>query len=232
MTGIGQKFLQATRYPPAEKLVLEPPPAAPLKEVSLPTPGRRGEASLPDLLASRRSRRKFSGKAVSIEDFSYLLWAADGISSPDLPLKLRTAPSAGAKHPLDTYIVVSRVETLEPGVYRYRVQDHSLEMLRAGDYEKAIIQAAAGQDWIERSAAVLIWIGVFARTTEKYGERGYRYVHLDAGHVCENVYLACESLGLGVTGIAALIDEDVNTIVGADGTAESVVYMAALGTVR
>ncbi len=232
MMDIGQKFYQATKYPPTDKLELEPPAEEPLKTVTLPPPGRGREANLSDLLAARRSRRKFTGKSVPLQDFSYLLWASDGLSSADAPVTFRTAPSAGAKHPLDTYVVVTRVEGLEPGVYKYRVEDHSLSMLRAGDFEKAVIQAAAGQDWIQKSAAVFIWIAVFQRTTERYKERGYRYVLLDAGHICQNLYLAVESLGLGMTGIAALIDDHVNTIVGADGAGESIVYMAAVGAIK
>ena len=114
-------------------------------------------------------------------------------------------------------------------VYRYMVEGHSLELLRRGDFEAEAVDAAAGQEWIRGSAAVFVWTAVFERTTSRYKDRGYRYVFLDAGHIAENLYLAVEALGLGMTAIAALMDDAVNAIVGADGTDESVVYMAALG---
>jgi len=187
--------------------------------------------TLAKLLASRRSRRKFTGERISLEDLSFLLWAADGVSSKGLPPHLRTAPSAGARHPLDTYCVVTRVNGLDKGIYRYRVENHALELLRQGDFEEAAVIAAAGQEWLRGSAVVFIWIAEFARTTSRYKQRGYRYVFLDAGHICQNLYLAAESLSLGVTGIAALIDDEVNALVGADGREYSIVYMAALGRV-
>jgi len=229
MTGIGPEFYQATKYAPREKVRPAPPGEKPLKTVELPPPSGAGPKPLADLLASRRSRRKFASETITLEDFSFLLWAADGVAAPDLPPIFRTAPSAGARHPIDTYVVAKRVGGLEPGVYKYGVEGHSLAMIREGDFEEAAAKAAAGQDWIIGSAAVLIWTAVFERTTSKYSDRGYRYVFLDAGHIGQNLYLACESLGLGMTAIAALIDDEVNAIVGADGRGESVVYMAALG---
>jgi SagB-type dehydrogenase family enzyme len=229
VSGIGELFHQATKYPPPTEPDLPGLPAGPLRTVELPEPGDRIEGDLGKLLGTRRSRRKFSGEPISLEDLSGLLWAADGVTAAEPPGKYRTAPSAGARHPIDTYVVVNRVDGLEKGVYKYGVEEHSLALLREGDYERATAQAAAGQDWIIGSAVVLIWIGVFHRTTERYSERGYRYVFLDAGHICQNLYLACEAMGFGVTGIAALVDDAVNAIVGVDGAAESVVYMAALG---
>ena len=232
MTGIGPEFYRATKWEAETQVKREPLPSEPLKVVNLPAGAPPAGKALGGLLASRRSRRKFSGEMITLEEFSYLLWAADGIAAPDMPPGKRTAPSAGARHPIDAYVVVNRVGGLDPGVYKYGVEDHSLAMLREGDFEKATAKAAAGQDWIIGSAAVFVWTAVFERTTSKYQDRGYRFVFLDAGHIGQNLYLACEALGLGVTTIAALIDDEVNAIVGADGRDESVVYMAALGRVE
>jgi len=231
MASEGDRFLQSTKYPPERKPDYGPVPGEPLDVVKLPTPAGAPEARLSDLLSARRSRRKFTGGSISLGDLGYLAWAADGVSEPDMPPLYRTAPSAGARHPLETYLLVNRVEGLEPGVYRYGVEGHELEQLRKGDFSEAAVTAAAGQEWVRSAAVVFVWTARFERTTSKYRDRGYRYVFLDAGHVGQNLYLAVESLGLGMTAIAALTDDEVNAIVGADGTEESVVYMAALGTI-
>lgn len=229
MTHVGREFLQGTKYPPKKPSTLGPP-ADGIEVVSLPEAEPPEGAELGRLLASRRSRRKFAGGSISLADLSYLLWAADGLTQPERSSRFRTAPSAGARHPIDTYVVANRVNSLDDGIYRYLVEDHALVDVRQGEFESQTASAAAGQNWIVGSAAVFIWTAVFERTTNRYKERGYRYVFLDVGHIAQNLYLACESLGLGMTAIAALIDDEVNALVGADGVEESVLYMAALGT--
>lgn len=229
MSSIGAQFYQATKYGAGTVTDFGPLPQSPLASVDLPKP--RGRSALGKLLTGRRSRRKFTGEPISLGEFSFLLWAANGISAPGLASHFRTAPSAGARCPLDTYLVVLRVERLEKGIYLYRAQSHSIELVRKGDFETAAVKATAGQEWTRGSAFLFAWIAEFARTTSRYKDRGYRYVFLDAGHVCQNVYLAAESLGFGVTGIAALVDDEVNALVGVDGVKRSIVYMAALGKV-
>jgi SagB-type dehydrogenase family enzyme len=229
MPGIGAQFYEATKYAAGTPADYGALPQSPLAQVDLPKPHTRG--ALAKLLSSRRSRRKFTGEPISLDEFSFLLWASGGVAAPGLAPHFRTAPSAGARCPLDTYVIVLRVEGLEKGIYLYRVESHSLELVRKGDFEEPAVKATAGQEWIRGSAFVFAWIAEFARTTSRYKDRGYRYVFLDAGHVCQNVYLAAESLGFGTTGIAALVDDEVNALVGADGVERSIVYMAALGKV-
>jgi SagB-type dehydrogenase family enzyme len=229
MAGIGDLFYQATKYSAGKASDYGPAPAAPLATVELPKPKGGGKAALAKLLASRRSRRKFTAEPIGIDDLSFLLWAADGIAAKGLPPHKRTAPSAGARHPIDTYCIVTHVEGLEKGLYRYRVEGHTLELVRKGDFERAGVKATAGQEWTVGTAVIFIWMAEFARTTSRYKDRGVRYVFLDAGHICQNLYLAAESLGLGMTAIAALDDDETNALVGADGTEVSIVYMAAVG---
>lgn len=230
MHGTGRKFYELTKYPPAEKLSIAPVAPTPLEVVGLRAPAVESGGGLGELLAGRRSRRKFSGGAVTVEDLSFLVWASDGVSSPAVPPSRRTAPSAGAKHPVITYLVVNCVEGLDSGVYRYNVADHALEMLRRGDFEEAMVTVSGGQKWLRGASVVFVWTALFARTTDTYEERGYRYIFLDAGHICQNLYLAVEELQLGTTAIAVFIDDEVNALVGADGHEESVLYMAAVGT--
>jgi SagB-type dehydrogenase family enzyme len=230
MEGIGREFMRGTKWPAAGSTEYGPVESA--VRVPLSRPEARESASLSALLAARRSRRKFGGEAIGEPDLSWLLWAADGIAAQGGPVHFRTAPSAGARHPIDTYVAVLRVDGVEPGIYRYVVDGHALERIRTGDFESACIRAAAEQDWLTGAVAVVIWAAQFARTASRYKERGYRHVLLDAGHICQNLYLGCESIGLGITSIAALIDDEVNALVGIDGRDASVVYMAGVGNQR
>ena len=130
---------------------------------------------------------------------------------------------------METYLVVNSVEGIEPGVYHYAVQDHALEQLRAGDFRQAITRAALDQGMAARANVVFVWTAVFPRSKWKYLQRAYRYVYLDAGHVAQNVALAAVALGLGSCQIAALYDDESNTLLGVDGMQESTIYMTVVG---
>jgi SagB-type dehydrogenase family enzyme len=142
---------------------------------------------------------------------------------------LRSAPSAGALYPIETYLSIQMVEGVEPGIYHYDVRQHELDLLRPGDFRAAVAEAALDQDFLAEAAVVFAWTAVFARSKWKYKERAYRYVYLDAGHIAQNVALAAVALGLGSCQIAALYDDEVNAVLGVDGKEESIVYMTALG---
>jgi SagB-type dehydrogenase family enzyme len=142
---------------------------------------------------------------------------------------LRSVPSAGALYPVETYLSVQMVEAIEAGIYHYSVREHELELLRTGDFQAAVSEAALDQGFLAEAAVVFAWTAVFARSKWKYKERAYRYVYLDAGHIAQNVALAAVALGLGSCQIAALYDDEVNVILGVDGKEESIIYMTALG---
>lgn len=142
---------------------------------------------------------------------------------------LRSAPSAGALYPVETYLSVQAVEGIDPGIYHYGVREHELELLRAGDYRDAVAAAALDQGFLSEAAVVFAWTALFARSKWKYKERAYRYVYLDAGHIAQSAALAAASLGLGTCQIAALYDDEVNSLLGVDGKEESIIYMTALG---
>ena len=141
----------------------------------------------------------------------------------------RTAPSAGALYPVETYIIAHNVEGLERGVYHYNIRQHVLEEIRLGDHTDQICTAAMGQEVCGRSAVVFLWTAVFQRCKFKYGQRAYRYIYLDAGHIAENLALAAVSLGLASCPIAALYDDEVNAVPDVDGIEESVIYMTVVG---
>jgi SagB-type dehydrogenase family enzyme len=211
---------------PARPAVALPPPQPPA-------------ASLGDLIGARRSRRSFGSEPVSLEDLSTLLHVAYGIAGEGAgarpeTLHLRSVPSGGALYPLETYPVVRRIDGIEAGLYHYDPLRHALD--RAGDIEPT----AALEDTIIRlpglpdlagSCAVAFFVaGIFWRTRFKYGQRGYRWVLIEAGHVGQNLMLAAESLGLAALPYGGFWDRKVDSLLGLDGVNESVVYTLLAGS--
>jgi SagB-type dehydrogenase family enzyme len=188
--------------------------------------------TLDDALRKRKSMRSFTTKAITIEQLSYLLWASTGIQRKEMGFEFRTAPSAGALYPIETYIVINNVENLSKGVYHYNIKGHFLEELKAGDNSYNIAEAALDQNMCADAAVVFIWTGVFNRSKCKYGQRAYRYIYLDAGHIAENLALAATGVSLGSCQIAALFDDEVNKIIDVDGLDESTIYMSVVGNVK
>lgn len=199
------------------------------QKIELPPIESLGTTSLYETLKSRKSIRKFSKEPITKEELSYILWASTGILRIEKGHEFRTAPSAGALYPIETYIITNNVKDLEKGLYHYSIKEHLLEELELGDLGGDIALAALGQKMCRESAAVFIWTAIFHRSKWKYKQRAYRYIYLDAGHIAENLALASCSLGLGSCQIGALYDDEVNKILNVDGTLESVIYMSVVG---
>ena len=180
-------------------------------------------------LQNRRSIREFSEKPLSKEQLSYLLWASTGIQRKEFGFEFRTAPSAGALYPIETYVVINKVDSLPQGVYHYDIQHHTLETIKTGDFRTTLSNAALNQQMCAHAAVVFIWTAIFNRSKCKYGERAYRYIYLDAGHIAENLALSATSIHLGTCQIAALYDDEVNQIIDIDGTTESTLYLSVVG---
>ncbi|MDD2998932.1 MAG: SagB/ThcOx family dehydrogenase [Candidatus Riflebacteria bacterium] len=174
-------------------------PTMPL--ISLPDATSSGTLSLEKAIASRRSIRSFVDAAVSLAQISQLLWAAQGITSPQKGF--RAAPSAGATYPLSLFLITGNVETLAPGVYLYHPRQHALEKIVDGDRREQVCQAALSQRFIASAPAVIAIAGVLSRTTRRYGKRGEIYVYMEAGHAGQNIYLQAASLGLGTVAVGA-----------------------------
>ncbi len=198
--------------------------------ILLPSVAEPPGESLHSVLANRRSVREYEPSPLDLSQLSYLLWAADGVSARANGCEFRTAPSAGALYPVETYLVVNNVYGIVPGVYYYRPSDHCIFILSAGDYRAAITDAALGQEMCAEAPVVFVWTAVFPRSVWRYGQRAYRYAYLDAGHIAQNLALASVALGLGTCQIGALFDDEVNQILSVDGESESVVYMSVVGT--
>jgi len=236
--GIGDRFQKETKYQrdglPGGYLRwdLKPEtyktyPRAP--RTTLPSPQVGGGMPIWETLNQRQSVRSFKNQALSPENLSQILWATQGITRRIHGHAFRTAPSAGALYPVETYLSLFNISSIEPGIYHYAVESHELEQLKSGDFRKATAGAALDQDMAYAANAVFIWTAVFPRSKWKYKQRAYRYVYLDAGHIAGNLTLAAVALGLGSCQIAALYDEDVNALLGIEGENESVLYMSVLG---
>jgi len=205
-------------------------PAAPKVQLSPPQP--TGGAPVWDAIRQRRSVRTFQDTPLKEAELSQLLWAAQGITRTVRGFGLRTAPSAGALYPVETYLVVHSVEGIESGVYHYAVETHELDQLKVGDFRAAAARAALDQKIAHRANVVLVWTALFERSKWKYKQRAYRYVYLDAGHIAQNVALGAVALGLGSCQIAAIYDDEANALLGVDGVSESAIYMTVVGRER
>ncbi len=180
-------------------------------------------------LQDRRSRRRFSALAPDPDTIARLLWACQGITGQGGRYYFRTAPSAGALYPIETYLAVNRAGELEPGLYHFNVGQFALERLQSGEFGPRLAAAAVGQSFLAEAGLVFIWSAIPRRTMSKYGDRGLRYLLLDAGHLCQNLLLAAEVMGLSACPVAAFFDREMNDLLGLDGLDESVLYLAAVG---
>lgn len=177
------------------------------EKIALPAPRSDSDTSVEEALLRRRSHRSFARSPLSLQEVAQLLWAAQGIT--DKAQGFRTAPSAGALYPLEVYLVVGEVEGLFPGVYRYLPEEHALVMTLNEDRREELYKVSLFQGWIRAAPVVLVFTAVYERTTRKYGERGIRYVYMEAGHAAQNVYLQAEALNLGTVVVGAFQDDGV-----------------------
>jgi SagB-type dehydrogenase family enzyme len=201
--------------------------------IALPDPATcpTNDIAVREAIGQRRSVRRYADEPLSAVELSYLLWSTQGVVQVlSQPVTLRTVPSAGARHAFETYVLANRVRDVPAGLYRYAALAHELvEHTIAPDIADGITAAAFGQRFVRTSAATLIWTAVPYRMVWRYGERGYRYLHLDAGHVCQNLYLSAESIDCGVCAIAAYDDDHMNRLLGVDGEEAFTIYLATVG---
>ncbi len=197
--------------------------------VELPDPEVSGGRPLWNVLASRRSFREFEEKPVELKILSQLLWACTGITARARNFEFRSAPSAGALYPVETYVVCNHVSGAGMGLYHYNVLEHKLELLRAGDLRDQLMKAGLNQPVFFECAVALLWTAVVKRCSWKYRQRAYRYIYLDSGHAAQNLVLAAESLGLGCCLVGAFFDGEVNGLLETDGVQETIIYMCATG---
>lgn len=190
--------------------------------ITLPQPVLDSKISIEAALQERRSIRDYTPESLSISEISQLLWAAQGITRPG---GYRTAPSAGALYPLEVFLVSRQVDNLPAGVYRYKPEEHGLNLVLTGDILEELSAAALGQDAIRNAPAAIVITGIFERTMVKYGNRGIQYVHMEVGGAAENIYLQAESLDLGTVFIGAFHDDQVSQVLNLDDQEEPLCIM-------
>ncbi|NUU94720.1 nitroreductase [Marinitoga sp. 1135] len=184
------------------------------------------------LLFNRQSRRRYKDKPISLEELSYMLFYTQGVKKVVKDkVTFRTVPSAGATHPLETYIVVFNVKGLEKGIYRYIPTEHKLLPIKSGNLREEIIEATLGQRFIGESAVVFVWSAIPYRTEWKYKNEAHKTISIDAGHVCQNLYLLAESINCGTCAVAAYDQDLMDKLIEVDGKDEFVVYLAPIGKI-
>nr|WP_319538733.1 SagB/ThcOx family dehydrogenase [uncultured Methanospirillum sp.] len=238
----GIEFIEATRYGNEQVITdemngveqpeIEEEPAGDL--IFLPDPDRETvqELDLSEAIELRESRREYTDEPLTLPELSYMLWCSAGVKWALPGGAFRTVPSAGCCHAIDTYLAINRVEGLKPGLYRYIALEHALEMLPAyPDLKQDINIACFDQPCVNQAVVVFIWAADVYRMTWKYGERGYRNLFLDAGHICQNLYLSVQPVGCGCCAIGAFRDQTLNDMLNLDGTERFVLYLATVGKV-
>jgi SagB-type dehydrogenase family enzyme len=179
--------------------------------IKLPSPISRGKISVEQAISKRRSIRRFKNEPLTLDQLSQLLWSAQGITATG---GRRAAPSAGATYPLEIFVVVGNngIRTLAAGIYHYDIDNHSLSLYQIGDFQQKLADIALGQSFIARCPVDIVICAIHPRTAYRYGHRGERYVHMEVGHVGENVALQAVALGLGTVMVGAFEDEDVRKV--------------------
>ncbi|MDR3088231.1 MAG: SagB/ThcOx family dehydrogenase [Desulfobulbaceae bacterium] len=197
--------------------------------IALPTVWSPTEERIQPFLQQRRSIRKFSDQPLPFAALAFMLWAAQGVTGRAGEYLFRAAPSAGALYPVETYCAIERVAGVPPGLYHFSVRNFQLERVRYGAFGEHIALACLGQQFMRQAAVNFIWTAVLRRNFQKYGNRGLRYIFLDAGHICQNLLLAAGAVRGGGCPVAAFFDDEINEIVGIDGCEESALYLASVG---
>jgi SagB-type dehydrogenase family enzyme len=240
--GIGDRYHQETKY------LREAMPRGGLDWAHQPSPYKEfpeaikhfpirpidqtGGKSLWETIAQRRSIREFFDQSISFPELSQLIWATQGITLKAWGVGFRTSPSAGALYPIETYLIVNRVEEIPSGLYHYNVKEAQLILLKEGHLGPELCQAGLGQEMLEEAACVFVWTAIVGRSKWKYRERAYRYIYMDVGHIGQMLYLASAALNLGCCTVGAFFDEEVNRVINVDGKNEISVYLGAVGRVR
>ncbi len=222
---------RGVRPPPVQK-----PFPADARRIDLPRPGHWENIAPLDLqsaIGNRESRRRFTVEPLTLEELSFLLWAVQGMRQMlDVGTALRTVPSAGCRHALETYLCVQKVTGLEPAFYRYLPVEHQLLWEFAEEDAAArLVEATLGQTFVGQAAVTFIWTTIPYRMEWRYDAAAHKVIALDAGHACQNLYLACEVIGAGTCAVAAYHQEEMDRLLRIDGEEEFTLYLAPVGKV-
>jgi SagB-type dehydrogenase family enzyme len=241
MSSIGKEFMEKTKFQyldssdqsrnlPQPELEAEYDTSRTVMDLPAPENIKIRSFDLRQAIEGRRSIRSYSKEPLTIEELSYLLWVTQGVVQVAPGATFRNVPSAGARHAFETYLLINNVRDVPDGIYRFLAIGHKLvEINMDADIADRVTQGCLGQDYIRKSAVTFIWAADAYRMKWRYGERGYRYLHLDAGHACQNLYLGAGSIDCGVCAIAAFSDDHMNDLLELDGVEQFVIYVATVG---
>jgi SagB-type dehydrogenase family enzyme len=221
------------------------PPNAQLIDLIPPEEFSLGTTQVIDVILRRASHRRFNQEALTLEELSFLLWASQGVREMDtedgITYVMRTVPSGGNRHPMETYLSIHRVAGIENGLYRYLPLDHQLvleksdpdlpERVKQGSLNQNSGSAAQPYFFIKEAAVVFIWSAIPYRSEWRYHVAAARLIALDAGHICQNLYTAAGAIGAGICAVGAFDQIKMNEVLGVDGEDEFVIYMAPVGKI-
>jgi SagB-type dehydrogenase family enzyme len=236
--GVGEEFLIQTRYneyvQTDQMRGVPPPPPEPefvgtIFELPDPDTCERAEIDISYAIESRESIRNYMEKPLDIAELSYLLWCTQGIKWIFEDSIFKTVPSAGASHPMVTYLAIKNIKNLKPGLYQYIAMEHSLGLVMEDKFiSDLLFHASLSQKFVQDAAVCFIWAADSYKMTWRYGERGFRDIFIEAGHICQNLYLAAQVINCGVCAVGAFNDDEINNLLNLSGE-RFVVYMAAIG---
>ncbi len=237
----GKTFMEMTKYQNMEPTEQQQGKAQPPIEVAfegetidLPEPlaANPKAISVTTAMDTRRSVRVYKQTPITLEALAYTLWSMQGVKREVKGITLRTVPSAGARHAFELYVLVNNVTGLKNGLYRYLALSHKLGLISEKDSLKSdLTEACLNQKMVSDSAVTFFLAADVKRMTYRYGERGYRFLHLDAGHVVQNLYLSVQAIDCGTVAIAAYDDDKVNKALNLDGENHFVLYIAPVGKI-
>jgi SagB-type dehydrogenase family enzyme len=242
----GRRFLKADLWDQWDSLELDQrdgiphPPAqktyrvsSSLIDLTLPKHLNLGSMSVFDAIMRRQSHRTYDGSPISVDELSFLLWATQGVHRVirDGQTILRTVPSAGARHPFETYIYANNIHSLENGLYRYLAIEHKLLPIAIGKGLVDDVHESTNEQYVHDSAVVFIWTAIPYRSEWRYGPLAHKMIAQDSGHLCQNLYLACESIGIGTCAIGAYNQGAMDRLLGVDGHDEFTIYVATVGRI-
>jgi len=203
------------------------------KKTLLPKIFSKEEVSIQEVIIKERPMMEFARKSFSLEEISKILFYSAGITHTEKmdekELSHRAYPSIGSRYPLELYPVLFQDNEIEPGIYHYNVKSHTLELILTGDYRNQIIYSTKNQEWIKNASLAILISAIFKRTEMEFGDRGYRYVLLEAGHLAQNLFLITASMSLTCDTIGEFLDDELNKLLDLDGTNEAIIYIMVIG---
>jgi SagB-type dehydrogenase family enzyme len=229
-------FSQTDQYQGKAPPPIQKPPSQAQKRIDLIPQDKWQSVSdiaLVTAINNRRSHRVYKPEPLSLEELSFLLWVTQGIQRQvGHATAYRTIPSAGCRHALETYLCVLNIEELKPGIYRYLPLEHQLVLEHtAENLGEKIVTAALGQPFLGKAPVTFIWTTVPSRMEWRYDIAAHKVIAIDAGHVCQNLYLACEAISAGTCAIGAYHQDIMDNLLGVNGTEEFTIYLAPVGKI-